>query len=532
MDTIDTSGQIKELEEEYLKKPWDMSLILTLIDVYQEDSRWEKLVEMLIRLTELETHEEKKSGYYYTIAQVYDYELGNELDAVDYYNRALDINCNLQGAFHNISIMLSKSENWYLLERNIRRMISRLEKSTNESREVMTNLWFELGDILRSHKNDIRGAVEAYRKALELSPGDSQIKKELAAIYESHGETFLDDAIILCTQIKKRTPLDTENLIMLFNLLQKSGNHDKSWCTAAVLNGLGVKNKFVNDYFKLYSIQGNIRFKKAPSQDELEDLVWYQGEDNNINKLMTFFSTVMADIFSVSWKKSGLNPSQAVEYSPDAPLFVKVFHNISEILLSTPVKLFALPEQSGKIKVLVVKDDNGNLTPVVIAGHDVLSGYSEKELTFLVARELFFLHPQRIVFRLLGSLSELYGLCLASVRFTDPKIAVGGDDNAINKTVNTLDQMLNENLQGILVKIVKQLISDRIPNFLNYIYRMEASSIRVAHCMVNDAALSFRMIENMESPVMTKTQMQEVLVSFITDDDYFEFRKKTGISIV
>ncbi|MBN2723477.1 MAG: hypothetical protein JXR95_05335 [Deltaproteobacteria bacterium] len=531
METIDISGQILELEEDYHKKPWDKKLILLLIDVYQENNMWDKLIDMLKRLAELETDGNLKAGYFNTIGQIFQFETGSELDAVDYYNRALDENIHISGSYHNLVNLLTSRENWFLLERNIKRMITRIEKKDPGNHAVLFNLYYDLGDILYKNRNEIVQAVGAYKKSLEYSPGDSHVKKDLSVIFEQHNETFLDDAISLCEEISINTPRDPDNLARLFRLYQKAARYDESWCVASLLNSLGNTDKFTRDYFERYNTSSSIPWKNFSGNGEFEKFIWKNPGDEFIEPLFIILATVMAERFSKPWKKSGLRKENAEVFTPDSPMFTSIFNKISEILLKMPVKLFLVPELEGGITRGIVRDDDNSIIPVVSVGGDMLSGLSEKELVYHISRELFYYHPPRFLMKIMGSLSELYGLLLGSIRFADKNCVLDGDEEVIQTMASMIESFISPETASILESVVKKMISETgIPSFQNYLYRIEASSIRVTHALINDPAVSLKLLD--DSQLIAKNQAENILISFLISEKYFQFRKNSGISIV
>ena len=143
---------IEALEEALDLEPQDHKLLHKLLELYGKTDQWERMVDILQRIADLEMQPDRKSRYLYTMAQLYRDKLDDQMRAVDLFNEALDLNPGYLEAFERINKILTAQKEWKQLERAYRKMLHRVAGKGNTDLEY--NLWHALGLIYRDRLSD------------------------------------------------------------------------------------------------------------------------------------------------------------------------------------------------------------------------------------------------------------------------------------------------------------------------------------------------------------------------------------------
>ena len=107
---------IDAIEEAQDIKPNDHVILHKVLQLYQQAGDWQKMVDCLQRIAELESRPEVKARYVFTQAQLYRDKLKDFERAVELFNDSLDLNPSYLEAFERINKILTQEKNWKQLE--------------------------------------------------------------------------------------------------------------------------------------------------------------------------------------------------------------------------------------------------------------------------------------------------------------------------------------------------------------------------------------------------------------------------------
>ena len=240
---------IEAFEEARDYKPQDHVLLHKLLQLYQSSGDWQKMVDTLQSISDLETAPERKARYFYTMAQLYRDKLEDTDRAVELFNEALDQNPSLLESFERINKILTQEKNWKQLERNYRKMIHRIAGKGNIDLEFQ--LWHQLGLIYRDRIGETETAVEAFKMASTLRPERDLTERQiLSELYES-SERY-DEAIGEQRSILEQDALRVDPYRALYRLYLHKQTYDEAWCVAAAMAFMrkvdAEEQRFFDDY--------------------------------------------------------------------------------------------------------------------------------------------------------------------------------------------------------------------------------------------------------------------------------------------
>src|SRR5262249_20381351 len=149
---------IEALEEALDIEPQNHVLLHKLLELYPKTKQWDRMVDTLQRIAELEPQPDRRSKYLFTMAPAYRDadKLTDAKRAVDVFNEALDLNPGFLQAFERIDKILTALKEWKQLERAYRKMLHRVAGKGNSALEY--NLWHALGLIYRDRMGDMNAA--------------------------------------------------------------------------------------------------------------------------------------------------------------------------------------------------------------------------------------------------------------------------------------------------------------------------------------------------------------------------------------
>ena len=141
-----------------------------LLGTYQAAERWSEAIDVIERVADLDTRDEAKAKYTYTICVILRDKLEDEDAALERFNTALDLDSSQLKPFEAVNKILNTRKDWKALERAYRKMLHRIINQGNTDLEH--NLWHTLGIIYRDRQRNFDAAAEAFKMAASLKPDD------------------------------------------------------------------------------------------------------------------------------------------------------------------------------------------------------------------------------------------------------------------------------------------------------------------------------------------------------------------------
>src|SRR5882757_5314243 len=107
---------------------------------------WQKMIDTIVAIADMEKDNTRKSKFIYTVAQLYRDKAQDLGRAVDLFNDALDLNPGLLEAFERINKILTGQKDWKALERAFRKMLRRLSTTSGagDGKSANADLEFNL----------------------------------------------------------------------------------------------------------------------------------------------------------------------------------------------------------------------------------------------------------------------------------------------------------------------------------------------------------------------------------------------------
>ena len=497
-----------------------------VLPLYQSTKQWQKVVEIIHKVAEMEEDPIKLGRLYYSIGVIYRDEIKNADEAVECFNRSLDASLENLKAFEAIDRILTQKKDWKNLERAYRKMLHRIAGKGRMDLEI--NLWHFLGEIYRTRMGQFEPAAEAFKMASKLDPDNLMRHEILAELYVSLPNR-LDDAIAEYQWMIKQNPYSVESYKALRKLYFENRQYDKAWCLCATLAFLKKADAEEQQFFEQYRTKGMIRAQSRLDNEGWLKNLFHTDESIYVGKILEVITNVARSFKVQPPKAFGLKKGQKRPMN-DNLMFAKTFFYAAQVLNVPMVpELYVQDDRPGGLNFAMTE-------PMAsVCGASLLTGYSPQDLLFIVSKHLNYYRPEHYIRWVFPTHGELKTLLLAAMK------------------IGMRDFKLPEDKSGVLAQYVQQISSRMQPmevealgkvvrrfmqageniDVKKWINSVELTGCRAGFLMCNDLETAARMIQAETAAVDEIPPKEKIkdLVVFSVSEEYFRLRATLGIAI-
>ncbi len=493
-----------------------------LLALYQEQKMWDRAVEIIQRISDLDERPLAKAKYAYTVGVIIRDELKDAEKAVAKFDEALDLDPTQLKPFEAINKIWTTQKDWRQLERAFRKMIKRVVGKGNT--ELEWNLWHNLGVIYRDRMQKHETAAEAFKMATNLRPDDlagHQILAELYALVPSR----LQDAIDEHQYLLRKDPYRVDSYRALYKLYFDARAYDKAWCLASALVFLKKADAEQQQFFEQYRNRGMIRPTSRLDNERFVKDLFHPDEDLYIGKMFEAVLPAVLAVKAQNDKLLGLVKKEQVDPATSTVTFAKTFGFIGQVLSLPVPRLFLKPTSPGGL-VHVPGEPIAS-----VCGSTLLSGFSPQDLTFVVAHHLSFYRGEHYLMRLLPTQPELKLALMSGLRL----VGLGAADPAVDQWAQMMQSRLSPTSTESLRIVAKRFIeAGGRGDVKRWMQAVELTACRAGFLVCNDLEVAGRMIAALPSAgpqdLPPKDKIKE-LVLFSVSEQYFRLREALGIQI-
>jgi tetratricopeptide (TPR) repeat protein len=216
-------------------KPRDHVLLHKLLGLYTESKQWSKVIDVVQRISDLETNQERKARYAYSIASIYNQELKNPDEALTFYNQALDFNPAELKPFAKVNEILTA-------RKRLEEPVARLPRDAQARHRASPTRSWSSTSCTRSGSSTATGsmqpdaALRAFQMASERKPEDLTGAQDPRRARGPHGQH--DEAVTRWQTIAQQDVGNAEAIHAIYDLYYQPHQHDKAWCVAATTSFL------------------------------------------------------------------------------------------------------------------------------------------------------------------------------------------------------------------------------------------------------------------------------------------------------
>jgi hypothetical protein len=273
----------------------------------------------------------------------------------------------------------------------------------------------------------------------------------------------------------------------------------------------------------------------APLNDELWlRHVMHPNQDRYVSAILALLAGPVYGLRARPHKDWGLKPKMRHDPARDPLLFCRMFHDVQTLLNLGPTELYLLSDRPGGLQSLPTAP-----IPAFVAGSDLLQGRSDRELAFLIARQLVHLRPDSLLRhgQIVGTVGGLAAVLLAGIKSVQPDFPVKVEGNP------ALEQMIAQfrrvfaaepaRAEHLAAVVQHYLATKAEPDLVRWLAAADLSATRAALLACGDVQLAARLI--MAEPAvpggLTPTQRTDDLLGYAASEDHFLLRAHTGMAI-
>jgi hypothetical protein len=306
---------------------------------------------------------------------------------------------------------------------------------------------------------------------------------------------------------------------------------DEAWCVCRALVHLKQANATEEALYQQYRTQ-ELRKAKGILDEDSWSLLRAEDEDK-----------VVTAIFALIWdgpvmKSAGppksfqLKPKEKLTVEGQTGVMAKIFQNAARVLNAPLPHVYVQPHRTGRLLLASVIED-GRLTPAVIVGRDLMSGFRDTEIAFAVASMLALLRPAYYLRLALPALEELEAALAAAAGLSGRPFAARRPETAalIESFAIEIQRRLTPPAAERLRDLVKRL-SER-PDLRRWRNAVDTAGRHAGLLVCGDLGAAASMIAAEPAPADGPRPADKVreLVVWSVSSNYFAARRHLGITV-
>jgi tetratricopeptide (TPR) repeat protein len=524
-----------DLAEQALKdalalRPDHHGILHELIELYSETERWPETIRSCARMAELESDAKLRAKYHFTIAVIYRDRIDDADQALEYFNRVLDDDPEQLSAFEAIDALCTRRRAWKQLEQSYGRMIKRLPQEGQTPLKIM--LWHNLGEILRSRRRDFEGAAAAFEVAARLDPENLERRRILTELYVSLGAKYVPQAIAAHHELLLQEPDRLELYHTLRKLYMESGDYDRAWCICMALALLKHADREEQGFFQQYRRQRIRQAKVALAEELWRRHVHHADQHPYINAIFAILTPVLAATTARPPAHYGLKSKELRGAAHEELPCVRIFDYVTAVLMVARANLYLRPDRPEGLLMAHTQE-----VPSFVAGGPLLQCTSEKELAFVIGKQLAYLRPEHFLRNALPTKGQLQTVLLAAMKLFQPDLPL---PDAHARIVGPIVERIQRTLQPGPLEQLAQLVhrfsaGDPLQNEVNitrWWNAIDLTSDRVGFILCNDLELAASMISaDSSGSELSPAERVRHLVQYATSESYLTLRGRLALTI-
>ncbi|HEY3356569.1 MAG TPA: SIR2 family protein [Polyangia bacterium] len=379
-------------------------LLTKLLDVYCQQKAWQRAIEIIARLCEMEDAPAARAHHHYTAGAIWHEEQGDDDRALACFEQALDEAPASLAPLEQIDAILSARGQWQALAKAYGREIKRLPQGGLT--DVRLRVWRRLGEICRAHLAHRQSAIAAYEVAAVLDPADAATRATLTGLYVEAGPEERDKGIAAMQRLIPLAPDDPALYRLLLRLYRDAGQADRALCVATALVVLGGASPEDQRLVAAARTAAPPAARGALSQEQWQKALMHPDEDRFLGSLFSHLGAVVALQHARPAEAYGLKRRDRVDPLTDERPVVQAVLNACAALDVEVPDLYLRDGDGPTVQIANTVDKNLLRPSLVIAG-GAATGTPGRALVFELGARLAFTRPERFLRLALPTSAEI-----------------------------------------------------------------------------------------------------------------------------
>lgn len=523
---------VQSLQSAIQAVPTDTQSLVRLAKVYREAADWASAINVLLRLAEVQKETSERVKTLLELGLIYQRDVNDMKNAIVAHQKALELDPSNTEAILRLAELHEKDGNWSALAEVSANYVRALAP---EERGKAVPLHLKMAGVFEVKLNDDAKATAELRSALEHEPSHSEALRELARIYAKSPNTF-PMAVDIHRRILRLDPFRTDSYHEIRRMFEKRGEYDKAFVVCEILVYLNDCSKEEDLFYREYKdkVPPHPDPNVVLTREEHEGRVTHPDERGAARMLLEVAAGELSKVFPSDLSPYEMNP-RTDKHGPKSDLGMRKTANELAQVLNVP--LFDLwVTQKYDLGFFLENQE----PPALIVGAGVGRRIQDKELRFLLSRELERIKGAHHLFRLPPE--ELEALVYTLGRIANPQLPVPPSVDIRDMTAR---------VTRALSRKARKSLEDLAPQISRVSFDLQKHRSAAIHTanraglvLTNDIEVAVRAIAKHSAKIksvfadladaaaeLRKSPEICELLNYAVSEEYFAARQKLGFSI-
>lgn len=509
-------------------RPDDRKLLMKLMQLYSEEKDWAKLVEVVLTLADFVEEPKQQAKYVHSAAIVSARQLGEVDRALDYYERVLTLDPDLEKAADEMLSIFDRKGDLAGVERMLKRRVERAAAASDREKELEAQL------ALAAHYEEKLGstvlAIEAYEAALALGPEDHALQEKLASLYAADPEQYLEKAVSSQRALLRKNPYKADSYKALRKLYTESKQADAAFCLCQALHVLNLADPDETRFFERMRADSAAPAQAALTEEDWQQLLVHEDADPILTALFTLIEPSIIAARTQSLEALGYDPGYVVDLANHPYTMSQTLYYAAGVLGMEAPPTFENTNDPGGLSFLHANH------PAIVLGHAALAAeIPPQTAAFIVARHLAYYRPGLYVRHLVPTGTGLKAWLFAAIKLISPQFPISADlEGPVAENLEALTQGVKGPAREQLASLVTKLLQGAGSlDLKKWVASIDLTADRVGFLVAHDLEVATEIVKGSgedASAVPIKERLKE-LTLFSVDEKYFSLRERLGIGI-
>jgi len=515
-------ASLKYYNEVYKLGANNQEQLLILLDRYTSSKNFNKSVEIIKRLIELEKDADKIIDYKFELLNIYENNLKNDRETILIYKELYEELPDDNEVIAGYEKYLKKLGMWPQL---ISFYIDKIKLS--DSSKNNKSYWLIIADIYAARLNNLDQAITALEQALKIDSKNIKLRTMVVSVYMKLNKNPKRQIELLRKNVKSN-PMDASSYHLLFNAFVNAKNIDGAYVVARILRFLGKLNSEEEVILKKFKNKSRLNFNMVLSDYHWDKIIHHRLK-NQITDIFYSISVPMAKLYSKSEKDYKFTIKDQLDLTRNNNLFSTVYQQTS-VFLNRP--LYPLFLKQGVSGIEFINRNDGSMSLQI--GFDVYNNNRDKELLYMLGKSITYLRPEFMLAKIVSG-HVVKNIFLGVLSYVRPSLSLSGDMEQLQAITNFFEKYTSPETLESIKDVVEAFFNAKGSIDLNkWLNAVEFTGNRVAFLFTQDLELLQNMFKRETVGLLSKAdykaKMADIL-NYSVSNDYLELRKEIGLSI-
>ncbi len=332
----------------------------------------------------------------------------------------------------------------------------------------------------------------------------------------------------------EENPLSVEPYRNLFRHYYENRDLERAYWFASVLDHFGVAEPLEAEVVRRYSVTRPIPPSRPIDEAMWQEMLLHPLVENWSENFFGIVGRAFAQTQARSLKSYGLRAKDRVDVETSSLLVANVFRYVTEALKLHDTALYVAPEAAFELAVANVME-RGRWSLCCVAGSALTAGRSEKEVAFVMARDLSYLKSAHLVALLAPDVVQQTKVMFAAMSIVRPNVVPEGDREEAERFGRNLARYLSdkeiERLEILLDKMLQG--QGATLNLADWNRGVQLTSHRVGLLVCQDlpTALRLALTDPTRATNLDMELRVQELVRYAVDERHSRARRILGLAI-